>query len=185
MRLLAVSMVSVEWRTRPRRTRAGASAHYFAELGERFEEPFDPARTLPAEPQRARPADRRVPRRAHERPAGGLRWAEDLAPDVGELMRMWVDGAHRGLGIGKRHPRRARGRSRRARPRAGAPLHQSLARRGEGDVPRRRLRRDRPLQRRSLRGPLVREAPALSAQNNAYNRRGYCFRRNGHVLLTR
>ncbi len=24
-------------------------AHYFAELGERFEEPFDPGRTLPAD----------------------------------------------------------------------------------------------------------------------------------------
>ena len=62
-RLLAISMVTIE-----REDPASADArwclgHYFAELGERFEDPFDPARTLPAD------QPRRVPGRPAERPA--------------------------------------------------------------------------------------------------------------------
>jgi GNAT superfamily N-acetyltransferase len=72
-------------------------AHYFAELGERFEERFDPALTLPAE------ADDVVflLARIDGAPAAcGV--LKTLEPGVGEIMRMWVDSGHRGLGLGTR-----------------------------------------------------------------------------------
>jgi GNAT superfamily N-acetyltransferase len=75
---------------------------YFAELAERFEEPFDPGRTLPADA-----ADLVPPRGAFllARAAGkpvGCGALKTLRPGVGEIMRMWVGREHRGLGIGSR-----------------------------------------------------------------------------------
>jgi GNAT superfamily N-acetyltransferase len=69
--------------------------HYFAELRERFEESFDPDRTLPAE------AEVFLLARMSGQPAGcGV--LRTLEPGVGEILRMWVDRAHRGLGIAAR-----------------------------------------------------------------------------------
>ena len=102
MRLLAVSMVTVEHEDPASADARWCLGHYFAELGERFEEPFDPARTLPADRKElVPPTGAFFVARISGQPAGcgGLR---TLAPGVGELMRMWVDGAQRGLGIGKR-----------------------------------------------------------------------------------
>jgi DNA-binding MarR family transcriptional regulator len=94
-RLLALSMVSVE-REDPRSPDARwCLEHYFAELGERFG--LDPARTLPAD------GDDLVflLARLDGGPAGcGV--LKPLAPGVGEVMRMWVDRTHRGLGIAAR-----------------------------------------------------------------------------------
>ena len=101
MRLLAVSMVSVVREDPSSADARWCLGHYFAELGERFEEPFDPARTLPADREELMPPTGAFfVGRINGQPAGcgGLR---TLAPGVGELMRMWVDGAQRGLGIGK------------------------------------------------------------------------------------
>ena len=69
--------------------------HYFAELAERFEESFDPGRTLPADDAVFLVA------RLDRQPAacGALR---TLEPGLGEILRMWVDHAHRGLGLGAR-----------------------------------------------------------------------------------
>src|SRR4051794_33216449 len=92
--LLALSMFSVE-----REDPASADAkwclgHYYAELDERFEEGFDAA-VWPAD------ATRFVIARSGSQPAGcGV--LKTLAPDVGEVARMWVDRPHRGLGLAKR-----------------------------------------------------------------------------------
>jgi DNA-binding MarR family transcriptional regulator len=48
-RLLAVSMVSVAVEDPASDDARWCLSHYFAELAERFEEPFDPGRTLPAD----------------------------------------------------------------------------------------------------------------------------------------
>jgi GNAT superfamily N-acetyltransferase len=71
-------------------------SHYFAELAERFEEPFDPARTLPTTAE-----DLFLLARFGGQPAGcGV--LKELDPDCGEILRMWVDRPHRGLGIAGR-----------------------------------------------------------------------------------
>ncbi len=95
VRLLAVSMVTVD-----REDDASADArwclgHYFAELRDRFEESFDPERTLPADESVFLVA------RLSGQPAG-CGALKTLQPGVGEILRMWVDRAHRGLGIGAR-----------------------------------------------------------------------------------
>jgi DNA-binding MarR family transcriptional regulator/N-acetylglutamate synthase-like GNAT family acetyltransferase len=102
MRLLAVSMVSIAAEDPSSADARWCLGHYFAELAERFEEPFDPERTLPADREElVPPTGVFLVARINGQPAGcgALR---TLAPGLGELMRMWVDGAQRGLGIGKR-----------------------------------------------------------------------------------
>ena len=48
-RLLAISMVGIALEDPASADSRWCLAHYFAELAERFEEPFDPVRTLPAD----------------------------------------------------------------------------------------------------------------------------------------
>jgi DNA-binding MarR family transcriptional regulator/N-acetylglutamate synthase-like GNAT family acetyltransferase len=96
-RLLAISMVSIEIEDPKSADARWCLAHYFAELGERFEEPFDPGRTLPADAaDMVPPAGAFVIARFSGQPAGCG------ALKQGELVRMWVDRPHRGLGIGAR-----------------------------------------------------------------------------------
>jgi DNA-binding MarR family transcriptional regulator/N-acetylglutamate synthase-like GNAT family acetyltransferase len=95
-RLLAISMVSIGREDPTSSDARWCLGHYFAELGERFEEPFDAGRTLPADD-----LDAFLVARFDGQPAacGALK---TLEPGVGEILRMWVDRAHRGLGIGGR-----------------------------------------------------------------------------------
>jgi DNA-binding MarR family transcriptional regulator len=96
-RLLAISMVSIEIEDPKSADARWCLAHYFAELGERFEEPFDPGRTLPADAaDMVPPAGVFLIARFSGQPAGCG------ALKHGELVRMWVDRPHRGLGIGAR-----------------------------------------------------------------------------------
>ena len=101
-RLLAVSMVAVE-----DADPAGADARwclqrYFEELGERFRSGFDPERTLPADAaDLVAPDGAFVLARIRGQPAG-CGALKRLDGETGELLRMWVDDAHRGLGIGAR-----------------------------------------------------------------------------------
>ena len=96
-RLLAISMVSIEIEDPKSADARWCLAHYFAELGERFEEPFEPGRTLPADAaDMVPPAGAFVIARFSGQPAGCG------ALKQGELVRMWVDRPHRGLGIGAR-----------------------------------------------------------------------------------
>jgi DNA-binding MarR family transcriptional regulator/ribosomal protein S18 acetylase RimI-like enzyme len=77
-------------------------AQYFAELTERFEEGFDPGRSIPADEGELRP-----PRGAFllasvdgEPVACGA--VKVISPGVGSLKRMWVAASVRGLGFGRR-----------------------------------------------------------------------------------
>ena len=90
-RLLAVSMVSIEAADATSADARWCLGHYFRELAERFEEGFEPGRTLPAD----RP-DVFLIARIDDQPAGCGALKE------GEILRMWVDRAHRGLGIAAR-----------------------------------------------------------------------------------
>lgn len=77
-------------------------ARYFAELAHRFDDGFDPARSIPADDDAFRP-----PRGSFlvatvdgaPVACGGVR---PIAPAVGYLKRMWVSDDVRGLGFGRR-----------------------------------------------------------------------------------
>jgi DNA-binding MarR family transcriptional regulator/GNAT superfamily N-acetyltransferase len=100
--LLAISMVDIAPEDPSSPDARWCLGHYFAELGERFEEPFDPGRTLPADAaDLVPPTGAFLLARLNGQPAG-CGALKTLSPGVGELMRMWVDGAQRGLGIGAR-----------------------------------------------------------------------------------
>ena len=99
-RLLAVSMVTIERESPSSADARWCLGHYFAELGERFG--LEEHRTLPAEEaELLPPAGAFLVARANGQPAG-CGALKTHAPGVGELTRMWVDGPHRGLGIGAR-----------------------------------------------------------------------------------
>jgi len=95
-RLLATAMVTLVPEDPASPDARWCLGHYFAELRDRFEEQFDPQSTLPAGR-----LDIFLVARLSGQPAGcgGLK---TLAPGVGELVRMWIDRPHRGLGIGTR-----------------------------------------------------------------------------------
>ena len=95
-RLLAVSMVTIGREDASSSDARWCLGHYFVELAERFAESFDPARTLPADD-----LDAFLIARVSGQPAG-CGALKTLAPGVGEILRMWIDRPHRGLGIGCR-----------------------------------------------------------------------------------
>jgi DNA-binding MarR family transcriptional regulator/N-acetylglutamate synthase-like GNAT family acetyltransferase len=101
-RLLAISLVEIAPEDPTSADARWCLAHYFAELAERFEEHFEPRRTLPADSaDLVPPSGAFLLARSSGQPAacGALK---TLRPGVGEIMRMWVDHPHRGLGIGAR-----------------------------------------------------------------------------------
>jgi DNA-binding MarR family transcriptional regulator len=75
---------------------------YFAELNERFDAGFDPALTLPLDARElTQPAGILLIARVGGRPVGcGAIKLHENAP--ADLKRMWVTGAARGLGLGRR-----------------------------------------------------------------------------------
>jgi GNAT superfamily N-acetyltransferase len=92
--LLAISLLTIEIEDAGSLDARWCLDHYFAELAERFEAGFDPKRTLPA-------AGDLLVARFGGQPAGcGM--LKTLSPGCGEILRMWVDRPHRGLGIGAR-----------------------------------------------------------------------------------
>jgi DNA-binding MarR family transcriptional regulator/GNAT superfamily N-acetyltransferase len=93
-RLLSISLVTLSFEDPTAPDSRWCLEHYFAELAERFEEGFDPARTLPADGEL-------LLARFGGQPAGcGM--LKTVAPAAGEILRTWVDRPHRGLGIGAR-----------------------------------------------------------------------------------
>ena len=136
-------------------------AAYFAELDERFDAGFDPARSLTAgvdEHAAARTASSSSPACTASPSAAAASSCTPSAPAY--IKRMWVDPAARGLVARPPAARRARGAGRRAR-RDGRPAgDEPGARRGDRHVPLGGLQRGRPVQRRALRRSLVREATA-------------------------
>jgi DNA-binding MarR family transcriptional regulator/ribosomal protein S18 acetylase RimI-like enzyme len=100
-RLLAISMVRSRLRTPPPPTRGGASPTILPSSASASRSP-----SIPAAPCRPTP-------RTWYRHRGRSWWPfsgqpagcgalKTLQPGVGEIMRMWVDSPHRGLGIGAR-----------------------------------------------------------------------------------
>ena len=76
-------------------------SQYFAELAGRFEEGFDPDKTLPADAEMTPPRGAFLVATLDGEPVacGAIR---TLAPGVGYIKRMWVSGSVRGLGFGRR-----------------------------------------------------------------------------------
>ena len=101
-RLLAISMVQVAAEDASSPDAKWCLGHYFAELGERFEEPFDPARTTQAEAAALVPPRGAFMLARFSGQPAGCGALMTLGPGVGEIKRMWVDRLHRGLGIGAR-----------------------------------------------------------------------------------
>jgi DNA-binding MarR family transcriptional regulator/ribosomal protein S18 acetylase RimI-like enzyme len=100
--LLAISMVSIAPEDPCSADARWCLAHYFAELGERFEERFDPGRTLPADSKDLIPPSGAFLLARFTGQPAGCGALKTLSPNIGEIVRMWVDRAHRGLGIGTR-----------------------------------------------------------------------------------
>ena len=75
---------------------------YFAELEERFDEGFDPSRSISADAEElTEPAGLLLLARLHGEPVGcGALKLHDDRP--AEIKRMWVDPSTRGLGLGRR-----------------------------------------------------------------------------------
>jgi DNA-binding MarR family transcriptional regulator len=94
-RLLAVAMLTIEREDDTSADARWCLGHYFAELQERFDEPFEPGRTLPADG-----AVFLIARLNGQPAACGA--VKTLEPGLGEVLRMWVDRPHRGLGLGAR-----------------------------------------------------------------------------------
>jgi DNA-binding MarR family transcriptional regulator/ribosomal protein S18 acetylase RimI-like enzyme len=101
-RLLTASMIRVAV-TSPRHPHARQCLQaYFAELARRFDEGFDPARSLPADDQDlTAPAGALLVATLHGEPVGcGALKYHGAAP--AQIKRMWVSPAVRGLGLGRR-----------------------------------------------------------------------------------
>lgn len=100
-RLLAAAMVGIDVLD-PRHPSARHCLRAFAaELTRRFDGGFDPARSLPAREEDLRlPAGMMLVATLHAEPVGCV--ALRLRPGVGQIKRMWVDPAARGLGLGRR-----------------------------------------------------------------------------------
>ncbi|MGX5680735.1 GNAT family N-acetyltransferase [Schumannella luteola] len=101
-RLLAVSAVSIDVVEPSHPDARFAIQSYFAELGSRFETGFDPAGTLPLSDEALQaPSGAMLLARLYDEPVavGGLKL---LADGVGEIKRVWVSPAARGLGLGTR-----------------------------------------------------------------------------------
>jgi GNAT superfamily N-acetyltransferase len=77
-------------------------AQYFAEIAARFDQGFDPARSIPANDTELRPPTGAFLVATADGAPVGCGAVKTLAPGVGSLKRMWVAGAMRGLGFGAR-----------------------------------------------------------------------------------
>lgn len=101
-RLLQASFVRLEIEDPASANAQWCLKQYFAELNERFENGFNRAAVLPAEPEELRPpAGVFIIAKLHDQLVGcGAVKLHGRAP--AELKRMWVSPAARGLGIGRR-----------------------------------------------------------------------------------
>jgi DNA-binding MarR family transcriptional regulator len=94
-RLLAASMIMIDLEDPASADARWCLGHYYAELDERFTGGFE------APPDESSEMAAFVMARIDGQPAG-CGALKTLEPGVGEIARVWVDGAHRGLGLGAR-----------------------------------------------------------------------------------
>ena len=101
-RLLEASLITVEPEPADSADARWCIAQYIDELGRRFEQGFDPARSIPAaESDMTPPHGLLLIARLRGRPVGcGALKFHPGEPT--ELKRMWVDASARGLGLGRR-----------------------------------------------------------------------------------
>ena len=101
-RLLTAASVRIDEVAPDGRDAQYCLSNYFAELAERFDVGFDPAKSLsPTHEAFAPPDGTFLVMRLHGRPVGCGAFKRDR-PDVAYLKRMWVSPAARGLGLGRR-----------------------------------------------------------------------------------
>jgi DNA-binding MarR family transcriptional regulator/GNAT superfamily N-acetyltransferase len=101
-RLLRASGVRIE-RVQPTSAEARwCVAQYFAELNQRFEQGFDPERSIPAEDDEMVPPAGAFLVATVEGEPVACGAAKRIAPGIGSLKRMWVAESARGLGLGRR-----------------------------------------------------------------------------------
>ncbi|HET9228209.1 MAG TPA: GNAT family N-acetyltransferase, partial [Thermoanaerobaculia bacterium] len=77
-------------------------SQYFAELALRFEEGFDPEKTLPADDAEMTPPQGAFLVASIDGEPVACGAIRTFAPGVGYIKRMWVAGSVRGLGFGRR-----------------------------------------------------------------------------------
>lgn len=77
-------------------------AQYFAELADRFEEGFDPGKSIQAEDAELRPPRGAFLLASADGDPIACGVVKSTAPGVGSLKRMWVSSSVRGLGFGRR-----------------------------------------------------------------------------------
>ena len=167
-RLLSASMVVIAPADPGRPDARRCLRAYFAELDRRFADGFDPARSVRAGEDELRPPEGLflvASLRGEPVGCGALRLG---AGEPAELTRMWVAEAARGLGLGRRLLRGARGARRPAGRPGRPPGDQRLAGRGHRALSLRRLRGGGAVQRRGLRPPLVPEAAGRGPGGGAF-----------------
>ena len=129
---------------------------YYAELAVRFLEGYDPAVSPVADAEMTPPAGLLLVASLHDEPVGC--GALIFYPDaVGLVKRMWVAPAVRGLGLGRRILAELEDRGRGHGVRLMRLETKDELTEARPDVPNLGLSRSRPVQRRAVRRPLVRE----------------------------
>ena len=114
-RLLVASMVTITITDPTAQDAQWCVEQYFAELGQRFEAGFDPALSISADAHELTPpAGLLLVARLRQEPVGCAALKLHASAPA-EIKRMWVAPRARGLGLGRRLLRGARG-ARRGRP---------------------------------------------------------------------
>lgn len=102
-RLLTAGLLAIEIEDPRSDDAAHCIGAYFAELDHRFEDGFDPGRSISADVEElTEPAGLLLVARVRSRPigCGALKFHPD--DSMAEIKRMWVDESSRGLGLGRR-----------------------------------------------------------------------------------
>ena len=100
-RLLAISMITIDTEDPASGDARWCLGHYYAELAVRFEESFELSRSSHDRRSFVPPSGAFLIARFEGQPAG-CGAIKTLEPGVGEIVRMWIDDAHRGVGLGAR-----------------------------------------------------------------------------------
>lgn len=99
LRVAGARIERVDPSTRPARW---CVEQYFAELARRFEEGFDPARSIPADDDELRPPNGAFLLASTDGEPVACGAVKVIGPGIGSIKRMWVSESVRGLGFGRR-----------------------------------------------------------------------------------